>query len=219
MNFQSVAYTVFTLLLAVVFIGIVRHFYNPGRKHEVEEPKYRMLLDDEQVPQNRHRKTGRKPVRESQPVMGETELPQESSNRIPGIWLILFTGVIIFLLWYIASYTPAISGWSFYREFEKERSGIGKPQTLLNPGKYLGNPTAIAEGKSAFQANCAPCHSADASGGIGPNLKKTLRYGSTPDQLFETISKGRPNGMPPFGQQLGNERIYKVIAFLESIRS
>jgi cytochrome c oxidase cbb3-type subunit 3 len=77
---------------------------------------------------------------------------------------------------------------------------------------------AIAEGKSAFEANCAPCHKSDASGGIGPNLKGSLYYGSTPDKLFESISGGRPNGMPSFGQSLGNDRIYKIIAFLESIR-
>jgi cytochrome c oxidase cbb3-type subunit 3 len=219
MNFQSVAYTVFTLLLAAVFAGIVLHYYNPGRKKEVEEPKYRMLLDDEEEPQNRPRKDYRKPVPESPPDMSEPELPQESANRIPGIWLVLFTGVIIFLLWYIASYTPAISGWSFYREFEKKRIAGGRTVTATATGKYLGNPTATAEGKSIFETNCAPCHNADASGGIGPNLKSALRYGSTPDQLYETISKGRPNGMPPFRQQLGDEHICKIIAFLESIRS
>lgn len=47
MNFQIIAYTVFTLLLAAVFAGIIAYYYNPKRKEEVEEPKHRMLRNDE----------------------------------------------------------------------------------------------------------------------------------------------------------------------------
>ena len=47
MNFQAIAYTVFTIILAIVFAGIVLYYYNPRRKDEVEEPKHRMLHKDE----------------------------------------------------------------------------------------------------------------------------------------------------------------------------
>lgn len=154
--------------------------------------------------------------------MSDPELPQESGNRPPVISLLLFAGVIVFLVRYIAAYTPAISGWSFYTKFEQERAttatahNISKAKT---PAMYIGNSMAITAGKSLFESNCAPCHKADASGGIGPNLRGKLNYGSTPDNIYETISNGRPNGMPPFGQPLGDDRIYRIIAFLESIRS
>lgn len=46
MNFQSIAYTVFTILLFAVFSGIVVYCYNPARKDEIEKPKHRMLQDD-----------------------------------------------------------------------------------------------------------------------------------------------------------------------------
>jgi cytochrome c oxidase cbb3-type subunit 3 len=217
-NIQTVAYSLFTLLLAAIFAGIIFYYYNPVRKKEVEEPKYRMLSDEEPASHSVHPERRSNPQR-AKPVMSDPELPQESGNRIPGISLALFGGVIIFLVWYIASFTPAISGWSFYTKFEKEKKAASKTAMVGNPGKYLGNPMATVDGKKAFEANCAPCHMADASGGIGPNLKGNLRYGSTPEKLYETISQGRPNGMPSFGQTLGNDRIYKIIAFLESIRS
>jgi cbb3-type cytochrome oxidase subunit 3 len=41
------AYVVFTALLALVFLGIVLYYYNPKRKQKVEEPKHRMLDEDE----------------------------------------------------------------------------------------------------------------------------------------------------------------------------
>jgi cbb3-type cytochrome oxidase subunit 3 len=47
MTFQAIAYTVFTIMLAAVFAGIVIYYYNPRRKDEVEEPKHRMLRNDE----------------------------------------------------------------------------------------------------------------------------------------------------------------------------
>jgi cytochrome c oxidase cbb3-type subunit 3 len=216
-NIQTVAYSLFTLVLAAIFAGIVFYYFNPRRKKEVEEPKYRMLSEEEPESPAVQRQRRSNPFRKS-PVMSDPDLPQEAGNRIPGISLLLFAGVIIFLFWYIASFTPAISGWSFYTKFEKERSALNRTATTATPGKYLGNPMAIAEGKSAFEANCAPCHKSDASGGIGPDLKGSLNYGSTPEKLYETISGGRPKSMPSFGQTLGNDRIYKIIAFLESIR-
>ncbi len=47
MNFQAIAYTAFTLILAAVFAGIIAYYYNPARRKEVEEPKHRMLRNDE----------------------------------------------------------------------------------------------------------------------------------------------------------------------------
>ena len=40
------AYFIFTLLLALVFAGIIFYYYNPKRIKRVEEPKQRMLDDD-----------------------------------------------------------------------------------------------------------------------------------------------------------------------------
>lgn len=152
--------------------------------------------------------------------MNDSGIPKEGHNKIPAGWLAFFFGMIVFLVWYIASFTPAISGWSFYKVHEEEMKAAEKTTASApsDPGKYIGKADAIAEGKAEFETSCAACHMADASGGIGPNLKIALKYGSTPDKLFESITAGRPNGMPPFGQQLGNDKVAKVVAYIESLR-
>ncbi len=150
--------------------------------------------------------------------MQDIEEPQESHNKIPKGWLLFFFAAVLFIVGYIALYTPAISGWSFYHRFEKEMAaaaGTQKPATIKN---YSGDREAIREGKELFASTCAPCHKADATGGIGPNLTGTLKYGSTEQDIYDSIAKGRPNGMPSFLGQMGAEKISKVIAFLETLR-
>ena len=44
---MSTTYLIYGIILVVVFAGIVIYFYTPKRKDKVEEPKYRMLDDDE----------------------------------------------------------------------------------------------------------------------------------------------------------------------------
>ena len=76
---------------------------------------------------------------------------------------------------------------------------------------YEGNAFALSEGKRLFAAmNCRGCHG-DGGGGIGPPLMdEEWRYGAEPDQIFETISHGRPNGMPSFGGVAGEPGINVV---------
>ena len=44
---------------------------------------------------------------------------KETSRKLPVGWLILFWGLIIWGIYYFASYTPAISGWSQERAYEE----------------------------------------------------------------------------------------------------
>jgi len=77
--------------------------------------------------------------------------------------------------------------------------------------EYEGNAYALSEGKRLFQAfNCTGCHG-HGGGGMGPPLMddKWL-YGYEPDEIFDTISKGRPNGMPAFGG-LARDPTIKVV--------
>ena len=152
-------------------------------------------------------------------TMHDSGEPQESHNKIPKGWLLFFIGGIIFLLGYVVSYTPAISGWSFYKEFDKEMASAAKTKQSVAVKQYSGDKEAIKEGKELFANTCAPCHNSNAKGGIGPNLTlTTLHFGSTRKDIYESIANGRPNGMPPFLQQIGSEKISKTIAFLESLR-
>lgn len=83
---------------------------------------------------------------------------------------------------------------------------------------YAGKPEAAREGLQIFKANCEACHGPGGKGDICPNLTaKKKKYGNSDSDLFLTISKGRPGGMPNWENVLGRERIWKVITYLRSI--
>jgi hypothetical protein len=44
---------------------------------------------------------------------------KETARKIPIGWLILFIGLILFGIYYVAAYTPEISGWSQAKEYEE----------------------------------------------------------------------------------------------------
>ena len=52
MSWRALTYLAFTLALAIVFAGIIAYYYNSRRRDRVESPKYRMLRDDLDTPEN-----------------------------------------------------------------------------------------------------------------------------------------------------------------------
>ena len=47
MNIQAIAYFIFGLTLVVLFGLIIVYYFSKRRHKKVEEPKYKMLKDDE----------------------------------------------------------------------------------------------------------------------------------------------------------------------------
>jgi cytochrome c oxidase cbb3-type subunit 3 len=65
--------------------------------------------------------------------------------------------------------------------------------------------------------NSSGCH-ANGGGGMGPALMDSeWRYGSDPQSLFETIMRGRPNGMPSFGGHIPEDQVWKIVAYVRSM--
>jgi cytochrome c oxidase cbb3-type subunit 2 len=104
------------------------------------------------------------------------------------------------------------------KELEKKE---GKPEptemaSLKNP--FANDRHAALTGKEIFLKHCAVCHGSDAKGAIGPDLTdKEWKYGNSDGDLFTTISKGRPGGMPNWGTQLGSDNVWKVISYIRTI--
>jgi cytochrome c oxidase cbb3-type subunit 3 len=95
--------------------------------------------------------------------------------------------------------------------------GGAQPRTPVN-NPYEGNAYAIAEGKRLFDwYNCSGCHF-NGGGGIGPPLiKSEWTYGDAPENLFDTIVKGRPNGMPAWGRRIPSYQVWQLVSFVRSL--
>ena len=98
----------------------------------------------------------------------------------------------------------------------------------LQPGPFATNPPvkneyeenahALSEGKRLFNSfNCVGCHS-NGGGGMGPPLMDdTWLYGYNPEQVYATITQGRPNGMPSFGGKIPEYQVWQLAAYVRSL--
>jgi cytochrome c oxidase cbb3-type subunit 3 len=77
---------------------------------------------------------------------------------------------------------------------------------------------AVAEGKRLYEMyNCVGCH-AHGGGGIGPPLMdEKWIYGSEPENVYETIVQGRPNGMPSFRGKIPESQLWQLVAYVRSM--
>ena len=93
------------------------------------------------------------------------------------------------------------------------------PPRRQNP--YGQNVAAMTEGRTLFvRMNCSGCHGGRAGGGMGPSLRDVdWIYGSTDAQIFASIAEGRANGMPSWGTQLPEDQVWKLVAYIKSLRT
>lgn len=94
--------------------------------------------------------------------------------------------------------------------------GSRPPAPAPNPSH--ANAYDIAEGQRLYGwYNCSGCHF-NGGGGIGPPLiKKDWIYGGDPANIFDTIVKGRPNGMPSWGGRIPENQIWQIVAYVGSL--
>lgn len=151
--------------------------------------------------------------------MTEFDLPKEDHNKPPIGWTVFFVVIIIWAVVYIAYYTPEISGWSQKKQFDEQMQAAmqGGKAPAVNP--YAGSEQAAEEGEEMYENFCAACHGNHLKDPtVGADLKAALKYGDSPADLFQSVNEGRPNGMPSFGGQLGEDRIWKIVTYVASER-
>jgi len=85
-------------------------------------------------------------------------------------------------------------------------------------GPYEESAYGVSQGKTLYnQFNCSGCHF-QGGGGIGPPLMDaSWIYGSRPENIFETIVEGRPNGMPAFGRKITADQTWQLVAYVRSM--
>lgn len=67
--------------------------------------------------------------------------------------------------------------------------------------------------EAIFENNCASCHGADLSGGMGPDLTQVGSSYSA-SEIQEIIASGTDGGMPAFAGQLADEEISTLATWL-----
>lgn len=92
------------------------------------------------------------------------------------------------------------------------------PAAAAVPNPYEGNQYAREEGKRLYHwYNCSGCHF-EGGGGIGPPLMDDdWIYGGEPQNIFNTIMEGRPNGMPSYRGLLPRESAWQVVTYVRSL--
>jgi cytochrome c oxidase cbb3-type subunit 3 len=120
---------------------------------------------------------------------------------------------------------PAAAGTVYPAEYSRP----SHPGPLPPPGAgaNAGAPVRLDESSSAYAVNqgeqlynmynCVGCH-AHGGGGMGPPLMDNKWiYGAEPDTVFETIIKGRPNGMPSFAGKIPDAQVWEIVAYVRSM--
>ena len=100
------------------------------------------------------------------------------------------------------------------------QAGLGAQHPLavvVNPRE--GDPRALNEGKQLFISyNCADCHGGEGSGGMGPSLQDgRWHFGGSAGDVYESISEGRPDGMPSWGGRISDAQIWALVTYVRTL--
>lgn len=95
--------------------------------------------------------------------------------------------------------------------------GQAQPDVALESA-YEENAYAVSEGKRLYEwFNCVGCH-AHGGGNMGtPLMDAEWIYGGSPENIFDTIVEGRPNGMPSFRGRIPDQQIWQIAAYVRSM--
>ncbi len=145
---------------------------------------------------------------------------EEYDNPLPAWWLGLFYFTLAWGVIYAVHY-HFIAHRSQAKAYEAEVAAALQrwPQPeKVEVAEVANDASAIAEGEKVFQSTCAPCHGADLTGGIGPNLVDSeWIHGGSLEEVVQTITNGVPEkGMPAWGPVLGPEKVAQVAAYIKS---
>lgn len=134
-------------------------------------------------------------------------------------WAICFMGYYLF------------SGWSSQQEFAEKKkladakmAEAEKSENAPAPGGGVvhkeTNPAAsLALGKKLYSERCVACHGPEAKGGIGPDLTKAdFKYGKSEAAIMESVTNGRPGGMPGFGKELSHLQLEGAVTYILSLK-
>jgi cytochrome c oxidase cbb3-type subunit 3 len=133
-------------------------------------------------------------------------------------WIASWIFGAIYIVWYLGPWGATQYGQYAAEVAAAESKAAELRAQLPDANPFHGNAQAIAEGQETFATICSACHGPDGSGLVGPSLVDAYwKYGSSDTEHYKSVADGRPGGMPPWGAALGEEKIWKVLAYVESL--
>ena len=114
---------------------------------------------------------------------------------------------------------PAAPGASAESIVRTSALHAGPPAPTSDSRLYGENRWAVSEGQRLYAwYNCAGCHSPGGGGGIGPpHTDDFWLYGSAPENIYDSIVEGRPNGMPSYAGRISSSDLWKLVAYVRSL--
>ena len=157
-----------------------------------------------------------------------TPTPMRRPSNSPKLATLATIAGVATLLATIATLTACDREQRRFREFPPSTSPSAVRVSALQPGTpqdtahvrgpYDDIAYEVSEGQRLFGwYNCVGCH-ANGGGGMGPALMdEKWIYGSAPEQIFNTIVQGRPNGMPSFAGKIPTSQVWQLVAYVRSL--
>jgi cytochrome c oxidase cbb3-type subunit 3 len=170
------------------------------------------------------------PIEEEYKILLDHEYDgiQELDNNLPPWWVWGFVACIIFAFVYLINYhvlgTSNLQIKAYEKEMKQAQKDIDAYLSKMAMNVDETNATLMTEksdlaaGKTIFDNNCTICHKSKGEGDVGPNLTdKTWVYGYDVKDIFYSVKKGRPAGMPEHASKLNPIQIQQVSSYVLSL--
>lgn len=186
------------------------------------------------------------------PPMAESTVPQPSSttsdagplldhaydgireydNPLPGWWVAIFWGSIVFAagywVWFHVGgwgtsveehYANKLAVYNSKKELREAADARDVSEDML--ARAAVDPKTLARGKELYVIRCASCHGDDGRGLIGPNLTDSFQvHGATRMDILKTVRAGVPaTAMLAWGEQMPAPDVIAVSAFVIAMRN
>ena len=170
------------------------------------------------------------PIEEEHKILLDHEYDgiQELDNNLPPWWVWGFVACIIFAFVYLINYhvlgVSDLQIKAYEKEMEQAQKEIDAYLSKMAMNVDETNATLMTEksdlatGKTIFDNNCTICHKSKGEGDVGPNLTdKNWVYGYDVKDIFYSVKKGRPAGMPEHASKLNPIQIQQVSSYVLSL--
>ena len=149
---------------------------------------------------------------------------EELDNPLPGWWVGMFIGTIVFAVIYLAIFPglgsfSGATGWTSANQHDADLNAhterfapFYNRLAGMTYDEMVSDREAMQVGRRLFLNNCSTCHGVNGGGTPGfPNLRDPYWiWGSDYQAIETTLRSGRHGVMPAWGPALGNEGVTNV---------